>query len=125
MGRTLDEMMATLPAAQRRAIEARANQLIAEELSLADLRRALELTQQDVAKRLKKGQDAVSRIEQRQDVLLSTLQSYITSIGGELELTCRFKNRPAVRLLTGNLSETKKTTKPSRRMRSGAVPALG
>jgi hypothetical protein len=53
MGRTIDEMKATLTPAQRRAAEKRARELIAEELSLRDLRRAMNLTQTDLAQRLK------------------------------------------------------------------------
>jgi len=102
MGRTLDEMLKTLPEAKRTAVQRRADELIAEELSLRDLRKALDLTQNDIAKRLKKGQDMVSRIEQRDDLLLSTLQGYVKSLGGELELICRFKNRAAVRVRAGS-----------------------
>ena len=101
MGRTLDEMMESLAPAQRAAVERRAEELIAEELSLRDLRKALNLTQAAMAKRLKKGQDMVSHIEQRDDLLLSTLQGYVKSLGGELELVCRFKNRAAVRVKAG------------------------
>src|SRR5450755_1299386 len=98
MGRTLQEVIESLPAAQRAAVEARAAALIAEELSLRDLRKQLKFTQVDVARRLKKGQDVVSCIEQRGDLLLSTLNEYIYSLGGELELVCRFKDRPPVRI---------------------------
>ena len=98
MGRTLQEVIESLPAAPRAAVEARAAELIQEELSLRDLRKKLDFTQVDVAHRLKKGQDVVSRIEQRGDLLLSTLNDYIHSLGGELELVCRFKDRPAVRI---------------------------
>jgi predicted DNA-binding protein YlxM (UPF0122 family) len=101
MGRTLDEMLQSLAPAQRATVERRAEELIAEELSLRDLRKALNLTQAAMARRLKKGQDMVSRIEQREDLLLSTLQGYVKSLGGELELVCRFKNRAAVRVKTG------------------------
>jgi hypothetical protein len=114
MGRTLDEMLQTLPEAKRAAVQRRADELIAEELSLRDLRRALDLTQSDIAKRLKKGQDMVSRIEQRDDLLLSTLQGYVKSLGGELELICRFKNRAAVRVKTG-ASEQSDSRRPVRR----------
>ena len=86
MGRTLNEVMAGLPKTRRRAVEKRADELIAEELSLRDLRKALQLTQTDVAATLGKGQDEVSRIEQREDLLLSTLHGYVRSLGGELEL---------------------------------------
>jgi DNA-binding XRE family transcriptional regulator len=110
MGRTLEEMLKTLPAAQRAAVERRSQELIAEELSLRDLRKALKLTQTDMAKRLKKGQDMVSRIEQRDDLLLSTLQGYVKSLGGELELVCRFKNRAAVRVKAGVAAQLRKRT---------------
>jgi DNA-binding XRE family transcriptional regulator len=114
MGKTLDEMLERLPAAQRAAVEKRASELIAEELSLRDLRKALNLTQTDMAKRLKKGQDRISRIEQNEDLLLSTLQGYVKSLGGELELVCRFKNRAAVRVKAGSF-ETKARRTTGRR----------
>jgi transcriptional regulator with XRE-family HTH domain len=120
--RTLDEMIATLPATQRRAVATRAEALIDEELSLRDLRKALQLTQSDVARRLKKGQDAVSRIEQRDDLLLSTLQSYVAAMNGELEVICRFKDRPAIRLMTRTLSDRAVTQAAPRRSR--ARPAI-
>jgi hypothetical protein len=101
LGPTLDEVMAELTPASRRAVNARETELIAEERSLGELRKALNLTQVAVARRLGKGQETVSRIEQRGDLLLSTLSGYVASLGGELELVCRFKNRAAVRISTG------------------------
>ena len=98
MGRTLEEILKALPAARRAAVERRSEELIAEVLSLRDLRKALNLTQAGMARRMKKGQDRVSRIEQNDDLLLSTLRDYVSSLGGELELVCRFKDRAAVRL---------------------------
>ena len=100
---TLDGVIAGLPPAERRAVMSRAAELIAEEYSLAKLRKALKLTQVDVAKRMEKGQDAISRIEQRDDLLLSTLSGYVASLGGELELICRFRNRAPVRISTRRL----------------------
>jgi Helix-turn-helix domain len=111
MGRTLTELLKRLPAAQRAAVGRRAAELIFEELTLRDLRKALHMTQTDMAKRLKKGQDMVSRIEQRSDLLLSTLQNYVKSLGGELELVCRCKDRAAVRLRVGAVASR---TKPPR-----------
>ncbi len=98
MGRTLDDMLMTLTTAQRRAVKKRTVELIAEELSLGDLRKAMNLTQAELARRLKKGQDEVSRIEKREDLLISTLDHYVTSLGGELELLAKFKDRAPVRL---------------------------
>jgi predicted transcriptional regulator len=109
MGKTLEETLQTLPPRQRAAVARRADVLIAEELTLRDLRKALKLTQSDIAKRLRKGQDMVSRIEQRDDLLLSTLRGYVKSLGGELELVCRFRHRAAVKVRTGD------TAKPATR----------
>jgi DNA-binding transcriptional regulator YiaG len=101
MGRTLEEMLQTLPARRRAAVERRADELIAEAQTLRELRTALKLTQSDMARRLNRGQAMVSRIENGDDLLLSTLHGYIKSLGGEPELVCRFKKRAAVPIRPG------------------------
>jgi transcriptional regulator with XRE-family HTH domain len=98
MPRTLDEFIAALPEGERARVEARARELIAEEMSLRDLRKAIGKTQTAVAKRLKVGQDAVSKLETRSDMYISTLRSVLKAMGGELELIARFRDRPPVRL---------------------------
>jgi transcriptional regulator with XRE-family HTH domain len=98
MPRTLDESIADLPEGEQARIEVRARELIAEEMSLRSLRKALGKTQTAVAKRLKVGQDAVSKIETRRDMYVSTLRDFIKAMGGELELVAQFPNRPPVRL---------------------------
>lgn len=98
MPRTLNEVIASLPEAERAMIEARARQLIAEEMSLQDLRKAIGKTQTAIARRLKVGQDAVSKLETRSDMYISTLRSVLKAMGGELELIARFPDRPPVRL---------------------------
>src|SRR5713226_6778561 len=98
MPRTLDEVVATLPAGERAKIEARARELIAEEMSLQDLRKAIGKTQTTIARRLKVGQDAVSKLETRSDMYISTLRKILKAMGGELELIARFPDRPPVRL---------------------------
>ena len=98
MPRTLNEFVASLPKSERAKIEARARQLIAEEMSLRDLRKAIGKTQTAMAKRLKVGQDAVSKVEKRSDMYISTLRSFVKAMGGELELLARFPGRPPVRL---------------------------
>lgn len=98
MGRTLEQVMAGLPAKRRAKVEARAQELIAEELSLQDLRKAMNKTQVSMAKKLHVGQDSISRLEQRADMLLSTLRDYVHALGGDLHLVAKFPNRPPVRL---------------------------
>lgn len=50
---------------------------------LADIRRAGNLTQQQVAAALDTDQGTVSRIEHRDDLLLSTLRQYLAATGAE------------------------------------------
>src|SRR5688500_10031744 len=94
--KSLKDKMAEFSEARRQKIEARAAELAAEEMSLRDLRRAHRLTQARVGKALKIGQDGVSRLEQRSDLLISTLRNYVVAMGGDLELVARFPDRPAV-----------------------------
>lgn len=96
MSKNLKEMMDRLPAKRRKKIDARAEELIAEEMTLRDLRKAHDQTQARMADMLKIGQDSVSRLEQRSDLLLSTLKAYITAMGGSLDLVVRFPDRPSV-----------------------------
>lgn len=103
MATTLKDKMKKV-GARRRRIDARAADLIAEELSLKDLRRAHALTQERMAEFLGVGQDGVSRLEQRSDLLLSTLRGYVEAMGGRLRLVAEFPDRPPVTL--GGLSDT-------------------
>lgn len=98
MGRTLKEKIGTLPPERREGIERRASELINEELSLRELRRALGRTQSKLANDLHVGQDTVARYEQRSDMLLSTLNRYIKAVGGRLSLIAEFPGRGSVRL---------------------------
>ena len=95
---TLDEMMAGLDPERRRKIEERAAELIAEEMTLRELRKARRLTQASVARELGISQDAISRLEQRSDLLLSTLRRTVEAMGGSLSLVARFPDRPPVEL---------------------------
>jgi DNA-binding XRE family transcriptional regulator len=98
MATTLKDKMKTLPPKRRKKVEARAAQLIAEELSLRDLRKARAKTQVAVAKELGINQEGVSRLEKRSDLMLSTLRNYIEAMGGELHLLAEFPDRPPVHL---------------------------
>ena len=62
MAKNIDEILAGLEPARRRGVEERASRLIAEELSLRELRKARELTQAQVAATLGITQDGVSRL---------------------------------------------------------------
>ena len=98
MTTTLKSRLKKLPAVRRKKINKRAKELITQEMTLRDLRKALELTQADISSKLHMNQEAISRLEHRSDLLLSTLVSYIKAMGGELSLTAKFPNRPPIRL---------------------------
>lgn len=98
MAKTLEDKLAELSPARRKRVEARTTELIAEEQSLRDLRHALALTQEHMAEELGIGQDGISRLEKRSDLLLSTLRNYIEAMGGKLRLVAEFPNRPPVLL---------------------------
>ena len=95
---TLKERMDGLPDARREKIEARAAELVAEEMSLQDLRKALKQTQVRVARELGIKQENVSRMEKRTDLLISTLNGYVEAMGGRLRLVAEFPGRPPVSL---------------------------
>ncbi len=94
----LDDFVAKLPKKQRQAIKKRTAELIAEEATLRQLREARERSQVEMAEKLHINQAAVSKLERRTDMYLSTLRNYIEAMGGQLEIIARFPNR-AVRIL--------------------------
>ena len=92
----LERIRKELSPARRKKIEARAAQLIAEEMTLRELRHARRLTQVRIAKTLGITQDSVSRLEKRSDLLLSTLRKTVKAMGGKLSLVAEFPDRGPV-----------------------------
>ena len=76
------------PASRSRA-QVKAEELLAE-MPLYELRSARQLTQEKLAKELKVKQSAVSKLERRADMYVSTLREFVRAMGGELEITARF-----------------------------------
>ncbi|MEJ2378567.1 MAG: XRE family transcriptional regulator [Pseudolabrys sp.] len=105
--KTIDQIIKKLPAQRRAKVGARAEALIAEELALQHLRKARRLTQRRMAELLGIGQDSVSRIENRSDLLLSTLKSYVEAMGGSLKLVVEFPDSVTVLSSLGEAGEDK------------------
>ncbi len=97
---TLQDKMATLSPARREKVLACGKELIAEEMTLGELRRALNITQDQVADLLETGQHTVSRLEHRNDMKLSTLDRVVTALGGELKVVASFPDRGDIALRT-------------------------
>jgi len=96
--RTLEEVMVALPPARRKRIEKRAAQLIAEELTLRELRKVRKITQTQMAKKLGVKQEQISRIEKRTDLHISTLRRSVEALGGSLSLVAEFPDGAPVKL---------------------------
>jgi transcriptional regulator with XRE-family HTH domain len=92
----LEQIRKELSPARRKKVEARAAELIAEEMTLQELRRARKLTQVRMAKKLGVSQDGISKLEKRSDLLLSTLRKTVEAMGGRLSLVAEFPDRNPV-----------------------------
>ncbi len=98
MAINLDDYIKTLPKKERDAIAKRSAKLIAEEATLQEIRKAQRRSQAKVAKKLHINQAAVSKIESRTDMYVSTLRSYIEAMGGKLEITAQFPGSKPVHI---------------------------
>ena len=113
MATNVDYKIKKLRPLQRKKVETRAAELIAEEMTLRELRYARKLTQVRMARKLGITQDSVSRLEQRSDLLLSTLRKTIKAMGGNLSLVAQFPDRESV-MLSG-IAEDNPASKPTGR----------
>lgn len=113
MPTNVNDIIKRLSPARRKKVEARAAQLVAEEMTLRELRKARKLTQTHLAKVLGITQDSVSRLEKRSDLLLSTLRKTVKAMGGDVRILAQFPDRPPVILY--HLPESRPPRKPSRR----------
>jgi transcriptional regulator with XRE-family HTH domain len=106
------EFISSLPADEQSAIKKRSDELINEVETLQQMRKARALTQKKLAKKLGVGQVAVSKLESRSDLLLSTLRSYVEAMGGTLDLVVRFPDRKPVTLTTIGVEDEEPLIKP-------------
>ena len=117
MGRDIDAVIASLPKARRAKIEAnaarKARQMIEYADSIGEIRRAMDKTQSDIARKLGVGQVAVAQMEKRSDLLLSTLRRYVRAAGADLVLMVR--TRQGVEIELHNLCEVAGQRKPPAR----------
>jgi transcriptional regulator with XRE-family HTH domain len=116
--KNLDRIRKEMSPVRRRKIKARAAEILAEEMTRQQLRRARKLTQVRLAKKLGLTQDGVSRLEKRTDVLLSTLRGYVEALGGKLSLVAEFPDRSPV-ILSG-IAEDESAPKSNGRKRTHA-----
>jgi transcriptional regulator with XRE-family HTH domain len=94
-----DEILSQLAPERRAEVEARAAELIAGELNLREVRESVARSQAQVAEALGVEQAAVSRLERRADMYVSTLRKLLRAMGGELVVIARFPGRDPVRIV--------------------------
>jgi hypothetical protein len=100
---SVDEVMAALPKERRKAIEARGAELLARvqrRMTMAELRKGRKISQATVAEALGIGQMQISRLEQRKDPRLSTMQRTVAAMGGKLTMVVTFPGQEPVVLVT-------------------------
>lgn len=111
---TLEEMLAEESEESRARIRQLAQEM-RNELNLKEMRRLRKLTQARLSRKLKIGQEGVSRIEKRTDLYLSTLRSYVEGVGGKLSLVVEFPDRPPVVLTGLGEQDTANSAKPAKK----------
>ena len=117
MARTLREKLDMLDTGRRAQIEAEADRLHSEYLTLQELRKAKDLTQVQLAEVLGIQQATVAKYERQSDLLISTLSSYVKAMGGKLDLVVQFPGKDPVTL--DGLEETEQS--PRRRARKNKM----
>jgi DNA-binding XRE family transcriptional regulator len=95
---TLAEELDALPRERQKSIEARADQIRLEEITLRHLREKLGLSQSELAQRMDVQQPAISKLERRQNLELNTLRSVVTALGGTIEIIVRIPDREPILL---------------------------
>jgi transcriptional regulator with XRE-family HTH domain len=85
MARNFRELEEQMPPEARAWAKARAKEMMAEML-LAEIRKSVGLTQEDLAAQLGIKQPTLSKLEAQDDMQVSTLSRLIQALGGELEL---------------------------------------
>ena len=87
---------------------------MAAELILRELRKAFDVSQEDLARALDVKQANISKIERREDMLLSTLAAYVQAMGGDLEIVARFPARAGGKQTTIRLKPFAERATPER-----------
>ena len=93
--RHLAELTKGFTPERRARVAAKAAQL-RQAMTLEELRKARDLSQEEVAASLAIGQPAVAKLERRSDMHVSNLRRYIEALGGTLEITARFGDASVV-----------------------------
>lgn len=87
--KNFNELRAKMSPEARAKAEEKKRQLL-ETMALDELRAAREITQKQLAETLGVNQAAVSKMERRTDMYISTLRNVVEAMGGKLEIYANF-----------------------------------
>jgi len=118
--KNLDDYLNALTPRQRKIVDDLAEELIAEEMNLQELRKALQHSQQTLADKLNVKQAEISKMERRTDMYVSTLRDYIESMGGKLEITVSLPNLKSIKINQFDLLNIE-TPQPMQEIAAGKV----
>jgi|ERR1035437_176898 transcriptional regulator with XRE-family HTH domain len=123
----IDQMSPERRAEYDRNVKQLRAQMRLDEMRLHELRRALRLSQQTLARRLKTDQAQISRLEQRTDLFVSTLRRYVEALGGQLEIVATFPEGASVRIenFSDLRPEKSRSARRSIRAKSARRKAVG
>jgi len=93
MAKPFRRLVQDLPAQRRKRIDAHTQALITEYELLKALRQDRNFSQAQLAELMGIRQASVSKIENQDDMRLSTLRKYVEALGGELEIRVRFQEQ--------------------------------
>ena len=113
MTTTLSDVMAEFSEEDRKDIRKRSRahiKAVEDARKLDEIRRAVKMSQGAIASAMGIGQNAVSQLEKRRDVQLSTLSRYVESMGFQLELA--IVSRSGERVSLKNFKPWQDTTAP-------------
>lgn len=89
MARPFQQLRDGIPAPRRERAEHRARAALAE-MALQELRKSLQISQEELATELGITQASLSKLERRTDVYVSSIRKLIAAMGGELVILASF-----------------------------------
>lgn len=105
MARNFHELRAKMSPESRARAQEKFKQLV-KEMPLKELRAARELTQEQLAGTLGTSQAAVSKLERRADMYVSTLAQFVKAMGGDLQIRSVFPDGEVSIARLGDLKRT-------------------
>ncbi len=89
MSKPFKDLVSKMPQARRDRIKVK-TEVLKNEMALRELRQALDLTQEELARSLNMKQAAISKFERQSDIYLSTLRKILFAMGADLKIIAHF-----------------------------------